>query len=118
MYRKATTTDLASGDQGHFLGIVTELTYLEIMNRISKELYERKLVESEEVTSYSIEELKKYFGHMVERGAPLNYYGTNARGSSDRSLALGWKPKYTDKQQVLDGMALEVDRIVSSSKTA
>ncbi|KAF9806336.1 hypothetical protein IEO21_08716 [Rhodonia placenta] len=79
------------GFEGFYFGENGEHTWYDISKAISKALVELGVGGTDEPTSFTDEELAKYWG-SVDAG---NYSGTNSRCRANRSRSIGWKPKYT-----------------------
>ncbi|KAG6813899.1 hypothetical protein H0H92_005748 [Tricholoma furcatifolium] len=76
------------GREGIYFGENGEHTLYQIGQAVSRVLFETGKGKSPEPTTFSKEEIDKYFG-----GSP--YLGTNSRCRGNRSRAIGWKPTKT-----------------------
>ncbi|KAF8223098.1 NAD(P)-binding protein [Tricholoma matsutake] len=76
------------GREGFYFGENGETSYLNVVNAIGQAMVELGISKSAEPTSYTKEEMDKYFG-----GSDL--LGTNSRCRANRSRAIGWKPTRT-----------------------
>jgi hypothetical protein len=75
-------------------------------------MYNHKWTESEEVTSFTEDELTKYYGAIEKIGGTKYYSGTNSRGVSERVKALGWEPKHVDVEEFYgDYVVKETERV-------
>ncbi|KAI0729688.1 hypothetical protein C8Q72DRAFT_827313 [Fomitopsis betulina] len=81
------------GWEGFYFGENGEHTWYDISKEIARTFVELGLGGTDEPTTFTDDELVKYWG-SVESG---NYSGTNSRCRADRGRALGWKPKYNTK---------------------
>jgi len=84
------------GWAGFYFGENGEHAWYDISKAISKALVELNIGGSEEPTSFTDEELVKYWGSV----AAGNYSGTNARCRANNGRAIGWKPKYTTADMI------------------
>ncbi|KNZ81922.1 hypothetical protein J132_10201, partial [Termitomyces sp. J132] len=87
------------GREGFYFGENGEHTLYQIGKAISEALVEIGRGNSPEPTTFSKEEVQKYFGS--------NYLGTNSRCRANRSRAIGWKPTKTTAD-MLGSIKLEV----------
>ncbi|KAG6901123.1 hypothetical protein C0995_000372 [Termitomyces sp. Mi166 len=76
------------GREGFYFGENDEYTLYQIGKTISEVLVEMGKGKSPEPTTFSKEEIDKYFGGSA-------YLGTNSRCRANRSRAIGWKPTKT-----------------------
>ncbi|KAI0789837.1 hypothetical protein C8Q75DRAFT_762665 [Abortiporus biennis] len=98
------------GREGYYFGENGEHTWYEICKEIAKTLHELGRGKSDEPTTFSTEELVKYFGSEWFG----NYHGTNSRCRSNRARALGWKPIKT-KADMLASIKPQVEYIIAKS---
>ncbi|KIP10506.1 hypothetical protein PHLGIDRAFT_33875 [Phlebiopsis gigantea 11061_1 CR5-6] len=84
------------GIQGYYYGESGEHSWYDISKEIGRVMVELGLSKSDEPTSFTAEELAKYFG-SEEFG---NYWGTNSRARGTHSRSLGWKPRYTTADMI------------------
>ncbi|KAK6199608.1 uncharacterized protein RJT21DRAFT_108396 [Scheffersomyces amazonensis] len=89
-----------------------EHTWKEISQTIGKKLYERKLVNSAEIVELQPQAIIELTGDDF---APA-YWGTNSRSRGDNGKLIGWKPKYTSKQEFLDSIDDDIDHIIKNLK--
>lgn len=97
------------GRDGYYFAENGEYSWYEVSKEIGKAMVELGLSKSEEPTTFTTEELIKYWGFEVCL-SPMwktsryltaniqwlgNLWGTNARGRATHSRSLGWKPKHT-----------------------
>ncbi|KAK8845472.1 hypothetical protein IAR55_006185 [Kwoniella newhampshirensis] len=109
IYEKATVPSptIGHGPSGYYLGIAGEYTLFGAASRIGQALSTNKLLPDGTQTTpstFTKEELDKYYGGST-------YMGTNSRGVADRSKSIGWKPKYTDDEDMFAHIDQEVVRI-------
>ncbi|KAK7690488.1 hypothetical protein QCA50_005586 [Cerrena zonata] len=98
---------LAHGREGFFFGENGEHTWYEISRAIGEVLVELGISKDPEPTTFSDEELVKYFGSL-DGG---NNYGSNSRCRGNRSRSIGWKPKYT-KEDMIASIKPEIEAIL------
>lgn len=68
--------------------------------------------ESEEIVSFTDDELTKYYGAIEKIGGTKYYSGTNSRGQSAQAKALGWEPKHVDVSEFYeDYVVSETERV-------
>ncbi|KAF7790005.1 hypothetical protein EIP86_000953 [Pleurotus ostreatoroseus] len=79
------------GKNGYYFAENGEYTWYDVSKAIGKAMVELHLSKSDEPTTFTTEELIKYWGFEWLG----NLWGTNARGRASHSRSLGWKPKYT-----------------------
>ncbi|OBZ72502.1 Uncharacterized protein C2A9.02 [Grifola frondosa] len=94
------------GREGFYFAENGEHTWYDISKTVSKVLAEHG-IGTDEPTTFSTEELIKYFG-SEDFG---NYGGTNSRCRADRSRSIGWKPTKT-KADMLASIKPEVEAIL------
>ncbi|KAI0070526.1 NAD-P-binding protein [Panus rudis PR-1116 ss-1] len=95
------------GYDGYYFGENGEHTWLDISQAIGQALVELGISKSPVPTTFTKEELIKYFG-SEEDG---NYSGTNSRARANHSRSIGWKPKYTTKDMIAS-IKPEVEAII------
>ncbi|PIL36717.1 hypothetical protein GSI_00406 [Ganoderma sinense ZZ0214-1] len=95
------------GWEGFYFGENGEHHWIDISTTIGQVMVELGLSENPEPTTFTVDELKKYWS---SEGAGW-YSGTNSRARADRGRALGWKPKYTT-QDMLASIKPEVELFV------
>ncbi|KAH9834476.1 uncharacterized protein C8Q71DRAFT_143689 [Rhodofomes roseus] len=84
------------GWEGFYFGENGEHTWYDISKEIARTSVELGVGGTDEPTSFTDEELIKYWG-SVDSG---NYSGTNSRCRADRGRSIGWEPKYTTKDMI------------------
>ncbi|TBU33513.1 NAD(P)-binding protein [Dichomitus squalens] len=94
------------GWEGFYFGENGEHHWIDISRAVGKAMVELGLTDNAEPTSFTAEELAKYWG-SEEAGW---FSGTNSRCRADRGRALGWKPKYTT-QDMLASVKLELEAL-------
>ncbi|KAH7928229.1 NAD(P)-binding protein [Leucogyrophana mollusca] len=94
------------GREGFYFGEGGEHKLYDVSKTIAQVLYDLGKGKSPEPTTFSEEELQKYFG-----GA---YLGSNSRARGERSRAIGWKPKYTT-EDLLKSIKPEVEAIIQKN---
>ncbi|WWD22419.1 hypothetical protein CI109_106910 [Kwoniella shandongensis] len=109
VYEKSTLAKatIGHGPSGYYLGIAGEYTLFGAASRIGQALLSAKLVpQGTETTptTFTKEELDRYYGGS-------DYMGTNSRGVADRSKSIGWKPKYTEDEDMFKYIDTESVRI-------
>ncbi|KAI0696908.1 NAD(P)-binding protein [Cytidiella melzeri] len=105
--------NVGHGRDGFYFGINGEHTWYDISKAIGKAMVKLGLSESDEPTTFTDEELRKYFG-SEEMG---NSYGTNSRGQANHSKSLGWQPKLTS-QDMLESIYAETEAIIKQQQKA
>ena len=113
------------GREGLFIGENGTYAWGEVSDEIARVLFERGVGKSPEATTFSSDELVKYFGSEVSVAAHRTVEscayvwlfsqfvgnllaGSNCVGVGSRSRALGWKPKHT-KADLLASVKAEVE---------
>jgi len=76
------------GREGFYFGENGEHKLYDVSQAIAVALVEQGRGKSAEPTTFTKEEINKYFDGS-------NYLGSNSRCRANRSRAIGWKPKYT-----------------------
>ncbi|GHJ86682.1 hypothetical protein NliqN6_3084 [Naganishia liquefaciens] len=75
------------GRQGYFFAESGEHTLFAVGQTIGQAMVKYKLTDNPEPSTFSKEEIDKYFGGS-------DYLGSNSRARGDRSRRIGWRPKY------------------------
>ncbi|KAF8994654.1 hypothetical protein BDQ17DRAFT_1311423 [Cyathus striatus] len=96
--------EVGHGREGFFFGENGEHTLYQIGEAIAKALVELGKGKSREPTTFTKEEIDKYFG--------VHYLGSNSRCRGNRSRALGWKPEKTPKD-LLESIKPEVEALLN-----
>jgi len=78
-------TPIGHGREGYYFGENGEHTLYDVAKAIGQAMVELGKAKSAEPTTFTKEELDKYFGGS-------DYMGTNSRCRAERSRAIGWKP--------------------------
>ncbi|KAI0783871.1 NAD-P-binding protein [Irpex lacteus] len=99
------------GRDGYYFGTNGEHTWYDISKAIGVALVKRGISKSDEPTTFTTEELVKYFGSEWLG----NYWGSNSRGRSGHSRSLGWNPKLTT-QDFLDSIDAEVEAVIKQQQ--
>ncbi|KAI4522720.1 NAD(P)-binding protein [Schizophyllum commune Loenen D] len=81
---------LGHGKNGYYFGASDEHSWYEISKAIGEALVKLGRADDPEPTSFTKEELEKYF-------AGSEYWGSNSRARANHSKSLGWNPKKTTK---------------------
>ncbi|KZT23307.1 NAD(P)-binding protein [Neolentinus lepideus HHB14362 ss-1] len=97
-----------NGRQGFYFGENGHFTQYEVAKAIGESLVEKGRTESSEPTTFSAEELDKYF-------AGIPFLGTNSACKAERSRAIGWKPTKTTKD-ALESVPAEVDALIGNGQ--
>ncbi|KAI0071514.1 NAD-P-binding protein [Panus rudis PR-1116 ss-1] len=84
------------GDNGYYFGENGEHTWFDISQAIGQAMFELGISKSSEPTTFTSQELLKYYG--TEEVSP--YCGSNSRARGTHSRSPGWKPKYTTKDMI------------------
>ncbi|WVR03510.1 hypothetical protein IAU60_000501 [Kwoniella sp. DSM 27419] len=97
---------IGHGPSGYYFGISGEYTLFGANSRIGQAVVKNKLVNTTETipTTFNEDELKKYYGGST-------YMGTNSRGVADRSKSIGWKPKYSNQEDLYQYIDSETPRV-------
>jgi hypothetical protein len=103
VYSRAQKGDIGHGTAGYYLGVAGEYTLLSAANTIGTVLAQNKFAESGQSSSFTPEEIQKYYNG-------LQMHGANARGVADRSKSIGWKPK-RETDDFLRDIKAEVIRV-------
>ncbi|KAI0787434.1 NAD(P)-binding protein [Fomes fomentarius] len=99
------------GWEGFYFGANGEHSWGQISAAIGEALVDLGISDNAEPTSFTVEELVKYFG-SEEVGW---YNGTNSRARANRGRSIGWKPKYTT-EDFLKSIRPEVEALVKKSQ--
>ncbi|KAI0077637.1 NAD-P-binding protein [Panus rudis PR-1116 ss-1] len=91
------------GRNGYYIAGNGEFAIGEVSKAIGQVLVELGTLKDAEPTTFTREELVKYFG-SEEMG---NFFGSNTRSHSTHSYAIGWKPKHS-VQELFDTLRSEV----------
>lgn len=86
------------------MGIAGEYTILSAANTIGTALYDNKWSDSAQSSSFTPEEIQKYY-------SGLQLHGANARGVADRSKSIGWRPKLHGMDDFSEHITKEVKRV-------
>ncbi|KAI8980060.1 NAD-P-binding protein [Trametes punicea] len=89
-----------------------EHAWYDISKAISRAMVELGLAASDEPTSFTDEELARFFG-SVDNG--YQQVGQNSRGRGEQARALGWKPKYT-RADMLASIKPEIESILEERR--
>ncbi|KAL7278982.1 hypothetical protein ACG7TL_006814 [Trametes sanguinea] len=84
------------GWEGFYFGENGEHSWYQISRAIGEAMVELGITDDPEPTSFSKDELIKYFGSE----ASGNYSGSNSRCRADRGRSIGWKPRYTTEDML------------------
>ncbi|CAL1716979.1 unnamed protein product [Somion occarium] len=95
------------GREGYYFGENGEHRWYDISRAVGEALVELGISKDPEPTSFTDEELIKYFG-SVDAG---NYAGSNSRCRANRGRSIGWNPKHTTKD-MLASIKPEVEAIL------
>ncbi|WWC85955.1 uncharacterized protein L201_000825 [Kwoniella dendrophila CBS 6074] len=108
VYNKSTQQNptIGHGLSGYYFGISGEYTLYGATSRIGQALVKYNLISTKETqpTSFNKEELDKYYNGST-------YMGTNSRGVADRSKSIGWKPRFTDQEDLYKHIDRETIRV-------
>lgn len=102
----ANKPEIGHGADGYYIGANGEYTLSRATKHIAQELHALGKSATPEPTSYSEEELQKFFG-----GASL---GSNSRVIAKHAPLIGWRPKYTT-DDFYASIKPEVEAIVKAS---
>lgn len=92
------------GWEGFYFGANGEHSWYDISKTIGEVFVRRGISEEAEPTSFTVEELVKYW-----RSEFVGWYnGSNSRCRAERGRLLGWKPKYTT-EDFLKSIPAEVE---------
>lgn len=102
----ATLSDpnLAHGREGYYFTENGEYKLYDVAKAYSQALYDLGKGKSPDPTTYSADEVQKYFGGP--------WLGSNTRSKSERARKLGWKPTKTTKD-LLESIRPEVESIIA-----
>lgn len=114
-------TALKSGPHGYagnYLAIAGEYQLLEATKWIARTLHKAGHVNTDEIASFTEEELDKYYGAIEQIGGSKYYSGTNSRGEAARAKELGWKPQHTQEKEFYESYVVsEAERIGNDFKS-
>ncbi|KAI0787443.1 NAD-P-binding protein [Fomes fomentarius] len=99
------------GWEGFYFGENGEHTWYQLSKAIGEALVALGITQDSEPTTFSVEELVKYFG-AEEWGW---HGGTNSRCRANRARAIGWKPKYAT-EDFLKSIRPEVEALWNKSQ--
>ncbi|KDQ49807.1 hypothetical protein JAAARDRAFT_42553, partial [Jaapia argillacea MUCL 33604] len=97
-----------NGREGFYFGESGEYLMYDVCKAIAKALVEVGRGKSEEPTTFTQEDLNKYFGGSA-------YLGSNSRCRAERSRSIGWKPVKTTKDMILS-IKPEIDELIRSGR--
>ncbi|KAF9443686.1 NAD(P)-binding protein [Macrolepiota fuliginosa MF-IS2] len=98
---------IGHGRDGFYFGLNGEHTLYDVSKELGRALVALGKSSKEEPTTFTKEEIDKYFNGS-------NYLGSNSRGLANNSKAIGWKPKKTTKD-FLASIQPEVEEILRSN---
>ncbi|EJD06863.1 NAD-binding protein [Fomitiporia mediterranea MF3/22] len=107
---RADVNSVPHGREGFYFGASGEHDLYEVGKAVAQALVELGRGKSPEPTTFTKEELDKYFG-----GSAVTVMGSNSRCVANRSLALGWKPKHTTKD-FLASVKPEIEALIAAGK--
>jgi len=96
----------AHGREGYYFGINGEYNLYQIGKGIAEHLVALGKSSEREPSTFTDEEIKKYF-------AGSSFWGTNSRGRANRSRSLGWNP-LKSTHNLYDGIGLEIDAMLEA----
>ncbi|KAI0768145.1 NAD-P-binding protein [Trametes elegans] len=102
--------DIGHGREGFYFGENGEHTMYDIATAMGAALKELQLAPTAEPSSFTEEELKKYFSGS-------DNLGTNVRCRAERARAIGWKPLKTT-EDMLASIKPEIEHIPSTGITS
>lgn len=105
VYAGALKDSIGHGRTGFYFGTAGEYNLLGAAEIIGRALVEQGYAKIAEPKSLTEEELKKYYGGSYGSGS-------NSRAVSERSLSVGWKPKYTEMSELEKHIGEEMRRLV------
>lgn len=86
------------GERGYYFAVGGEYVFGEIIDAVTKEMYKRGLIESEEIDNITVEEAEK----LVPYASIM--FGTNMRTTGSRLKALGWEAKQVNAFETINDM--------------
>ncbi|KAI0091097.1 NAD-P-binding protein [Irpex rosettiformis] len=104
---------IGHGRDGFYFGENGEHLWYDISKAIGKVLVKRGISKSDEPTSFTTEELVKYFISEEIGGS----FGTNSRARGIHSRSIGWQPKLGTRD-MLDSIDTEVEAILKLQQKA
>ncbi|KAI8980053.1 NAD-P-binding protein [Trametes punicea] len=102
---------IGHGWEGFYFGENGEHSWYQISRAIGEAFVELGICSDPEPTTFSTEELIKYFGSEAQG----NYSGSNSRCRADRGRSIGWKPRYTT-EDMLKSIKPEVVALMKQQK--
>ncbi|KAI0707122.1 NAD-P-binding protein [Earliella scabrosa] len=99
------------GWEGFYFGENGEHTWYQISQAIGEALVKLGIADDATPTTFTVEELVKYFGSEKAGW----YSGTNSRCRANRGRSIGWKPKHTT-EDMLQSILPEVEAIWKKMK--
>ena len=100
----ANPAKVGHGREGYYFGENGEHTWYQISQAIGEALVKLGIADDATPTTFTVEELVKYFGEEKWGW----YSGTNSRCRAERARGIGWKPKYTT-EDLLKSILPEVE---------
>ena len=104
VYNGALRDDIGHGKSGYYFGAPGEYTLLSVVQAVGSALVDLGYAEDAEPKTFDLEEIQKYF-----RGSYFS--GTNSRAVNPRSTEIGWKPRYTEMEDVVKHLGEEIVRL-------
>ncbi|KAK7692428.1 hypothetical protein QCA50_004053 [Cerrena zonata] len=98
--------DTGHGRAGYYFGENGEHSWYSISRAIGEAFVELGISTEPEPTTFTDDELIKYFGSLWM----ANFFGSNSRCRANRARSIGWKPKHTT-QDMLASIKREVELI-------
>ncbi|KAH7915630.1 hypothetical protein BJ138DRAFT_1176400 [Hygrophoropsis aurantiaca] len=92
LYDAIITGKAGHGREGFYFGTNGEHKLYDVGQAVAQALYDSGKGKSPDPTTFSEEEIQKYFGSA--------YLGSNSRCKAVRSRAIGWKPAYTTEDML------------------
>jgi len=111
VYTAALSGGAPHGEKGYFLCTAGEYRLVEAALAIGETMLKNGWTKNAEPTSFTEEELDKYYGAIEKKGGSKRYSGTNSRGKSVQAGKLGWKPVHTDVEEFYEYCKSETERI-------
>jgi len=106
----SSSADLGHGREGYYFGANQEHTLYQLGEAISEALHKLNKGKGGPPTTFTKEEIDKYFNGS-------NYLGSNSRCRANRSRALGWEPKNTT-QDMLASIYAETELVLEIGASA
>jgi len=104
---RANPDKVGHGRDGYYFGVNGEHTMYDVGKEVGRALVALGKSSSDEPTTFTKEDLDKYFGGS-------DYLGTNSRAVPNRSKSIGWAPKKTTKD-FLGTIKEEVEEIIRTN---